>query len=61
MVVLFDPTLYRSDLAQLLLGTLGIIPEVRFEGLLLLILEVYAFLSDVKDTSPAYPDALQPL
>ena len=60
-VIILDPTLDSSNLAQLLLGTFGILPEVRLKGLLLFVAEVYAFLVDVKDTSPAYPDALQPL
>ena len=54
-----NPTLYASDLLQLLLGSFGIIPKVWLKGLLLLVLELYFLAFDVKDTSSTYPDVLQ--
>ena len=44
--------------AQLLLCRLGILPEGGVLCLLLLVLEVYSSLSDVKDTSPTNPVVL---
>ena len=53
-----QPALYAGNLLQLTLRRLGVVPEVRFEGLLLLVLQIYSSTIDVKDTSSAYPDAL---
>ena len=43
---------------QLFAGLVGIIPKARNLRLLLLVLEFYSSLIDVKDTSPTYPDVL---
>ena len=43
---------------QLFAGLVGIIPKARNLRLLLLVLEFYSSLVDVKDTSPTYPDVL---
>ena len=47
-----------DDTAQLFAGLVGIIPKARNLRLLLLVLEFYSSLIDVKDTSPTYPDVL---
>ena len=57
-IVLLDPLLDSRHAAQLFAGLVGIIPKARNLRLLLLVLEFYSSLIDVKDTSPTYPDVL---
>ena len=57
-IVLLDPRLDSRHAAQLFAGLVGIIPKARNLRLLLLVLEFYSSLVDVKDTSPTYPDVL---
>ena len=57
-IVIIHPALYRRHLAQLFLCRLGVVPKVGILCLLLLVLEVYFTLSDVKDTSPTNPVVL---
>ena len=57
-IVIIHPALYRRHLAQLFLCRLGVVPKVGILCLLLLVLEVYFPLGDVKDTSPTNPVVL---
>ena len=50
-IVLLDPRLDSRHAAQLFAGLVGIIPKARNLRLLLLVLEFYSSLVDVKDTS----------
>ena len=51
-VIVVDPRLYAGHFAKLFACAVGIFPEVGFLSLFLLVSEVYAFLVDVKGTSP---------
>ena len=57
-VIVHHPALDGSHLTELLLRRIGILPKGGIVSLLLLVLEVYSTLSDVKDTSPTNPVVL---
>ena len=51
-------SVFNSKEKQLLLRRVGIAPKIGILSLLLLVLQVYTSLSDVKDTSPTNPVVL---